>query len=182
MLNRKNEPNVFCIGHAKTGTSSLFKALKILRYNVIRLPYLNIWEKQNLDRYVKKLRDCNYDAFADYPIEWRDGYKKIDELIPNSKFILTIRDKQSLGRSYKNYFRKSLVWNANLSKLVKIINRYEKRNEEIIEYFNGRPDQLLIINITEGDGWKELCTFLDKPIPNEPFPHKNKGKYKNGNS
>ena len=25
------------------------------------------------------------------------------------------------------------------------------------------------------DGWKPLCEFLGKPIPDQPFPHKNKG-------
>ena len=34
-------------------------------------------------------------------------------------------------------------------------------------------DQLLIFNLA--DGWEPLCKFLDKPIPIEEFPHKNKG-------
>ena len=25
------------------------------------------------------------------------------------------------------------------------------------------------------DGWEPLCEFLDKPVPNEPFPHVNTG-------
>ena len=29
-----------------------------------------------------------------------------------------------------------------------------------------------------GQGWEPLCTFLDKPVPqNVPFPHVNEGKY-----
>jgi hypothetical protein len=34
-------------------------------------------------------------------------------------------------------------------------------------------DQLLIMNITEGDGWAPLCKFLGRPIPDVPFPKLN---------
>ena len=31
---------------------------------------------------------------------------------------------------------------------------------------------LLVWNLKEG--WEPLCSFLDKPIPEDPFPHENK--------
>jgi len=31
----------------------------------------------------------------------------------------------------------------------------------------------LVVCWEAGDGWKELCEFLGKPIPNVPFPHLN---------
>ena len=34
-------------------------------------------------------------------------------------------------------------------------------------------DKTLFFKVS--DGWTPLCEFLDKPIPLEPFPHKNKG-------
>jgi hypothetical protein len=34
------------------------------------------------------------------------------------------------------------------------------------------------MNTIEGDGWEKLCNFLDKPIPQIPYPHKNIGKYR----
>ena len=33
------------------------------------------------------------------------------------------------------------------------------------------PDRLLEWSIDEG--WEPLCGFLDKPVPDEPFPHAN---------
>lgn len=32
----------------------------------------------------------------------------------------------------------------------------------------------LVVCWENGDGWKELCEFLDVPIPDVPFPHLNK--------
>jgi folate-dependent tRNA-U54 methylase TrmFO/GidA len=37
LLRKKNNPKVFCIGDVKTGTSSLYKALKILGYRTVRV-------------------------------------------------------------------------------------------------------------------------------------------------
>lgn len=54
----------------------------------------------------------------------------------------------------------------------------EKRNNEMIQYFGNKKSQLLVMNIINGDGWNKLCFFLNKPIPNKPFPHKNIGSYK----
>jgi hypothetical protein len=54
----------------------------------------------------------------------------------------------------------------------------ENRNKEIIDYFKFDNTKLLVMDIIKGDGWEKLCKFLDKPIPNRPFPHKNIGKYR----
>lgn len=52
-----------------------------------------------------------------------------------------------------------------------IINTYNTRNAEIIEYFKNKQDSLLTVNWENGDGWKELCDFLNYPFPNCAFPH-----------
>ena len=36
------------------------------------------------------------------------------------------------------------------------------------------PEKLLIMDIK--DGWKPLCEFLGKPVPNQPMPHANEAK------
>ena len=54
------------------------------------------------------------------------------------------------------------------------IQEYDEHNKQVIAYFKDKPSQLLVMNITEGDGWEKLCKFLNKPIPNKAFPHKNK--------
>lgn len=43
-----------------------------------------------------------------------------------------------------------------------------------VEYvLNAAPkDKLLVFNLA--DGWEPLCEFLDLPVPDVPFPHKNK--------
>jgi hypothetical protein len=51
------------------------------------------------------------------------------------------------------------------------LNAYRKHNSEVLTYFKDRND-LLVLDVDK-DGWKELCEFLDKPVPDCPFPVKN---------
>lgn len=60
---------------------------------------------------------------------------------------------------------------------LQLIERYEKHNADVEHYFRGRSKDLLIVDWEEKSGWQELCDFLGKDIPDEPFPHANKGKY-----
>ena len=48
-----------------------------------------------------------------------------------------------------------------------------RHTQEIKDYFSGRENDLLIMDITKGDGWEKLCPFLDKPIPSENIPKEN---------
>jgi hypothetical protein len=123
--------------------------------------------------YIKK---CKYDTYADYP--FADIYQQLDEAFPNSKFILTVRDKQSLTKSHANYFIGTPFEIKTPKELERLIQEYKKHNKQVIEYFKNKPSQLLVMNIFEGDGWEKLCSFLNKPIPKRPFPHKNIGRYK----
>ena len=41
-------------------------------------------------------------------------------------------------------------------------------------YFANRPEDLLVLDVTAGDGWEPLCQFLGMPVPERPFPWENR--------
>jgi hypothetical protein len=55
------------------------------------------------------------------------------------------------------------------------LKRFNDHNEAVRTYFKERPDDLLVIDMFNGDGWVELCNFLgiEKP-PVNAFPHTNR--------
>ena len=57
-----------------------------------------------------------------------------------------------------------------------MLREYERYNREVMDYFSGRDD-LLVIDFAAGDGWEALCQFLDLPIPTARFPHANRQYY-----
>jgi hypothetical protein len=170
------------VGFQKTGPSTLREALKMLGYRVkdtssrALIPIL----KGNYTKILRMLK--NFDAVEDTP--WYMIYKELDELFPHSKFILTIRDEETWYLSVKRHIgdlrSAHHEWiygrGKGLPKEDKqnAINVYNKHNQEVIEYFKNRPNDLLIIDFTKGEKWEKLCNFLNKDIPKNPFPHYNK--------
>ena len=57
------------------------------------------------------------------------------------------------------------------------LETYRKHNEEVLAYFEKRPEDLLVIDLEEGNIWVKICGFLNIPIPDMKFPHDNKGAY-----
>jgi len=158
---------VFCIGFHKTGTNSLDEALTLLGY---RVTGPNGTKDPNVEE---------YDAFQDNP--WPIIYQELDQHYPNSKFILTIRPTDRWIDSVVRHFGANSTpmreWiygvGSPLGNEDAYIRRYENHNQEVTEYFQGRDD-LLVLELTQGEGWEKLCPFLGKEIPMVEFPHKNK--------
>ena len=183
-MNNNTSKNQFviCVGFHKTGTSSLGAALTILNYRVKGITYRPLVPilSRNYNKVLKIIK--NYDAVQDAP--WFKIYKELDELIPNTKFILTIRDEESWYYSAIKQFGdlKSAQheWiygrgNGLLKHNKKnAIDVYRKHNSDVREYFKDRPDDLLILDFTKGNEWEKLCSFLNEDIPKISFPHSNK--------
>jgi hypothetical protein len=64
------------------------------------------------------------------------------------------------------------TFHNDLSK-ANIIKSFINHNEHVIQCIPSH--QLLIFDIR--DGWEPLCQFLDKPIPDEPFPNCNEASH-----
>ncbi len=173
---------VFCIGFHKTGTTSLELALKKLGYRVTgcfgtRDP--DIAEKVHEMAYAMVEE---YDAFEDNP--WPILYRELDQHFPNSKFILTRRPAADWINSQVKDFALAQTpmrrWiygeDAGCPKGNEdiYIERYERHNRDVLEYFSDRPDDLLVFDLPKGDSWDKLCSFLGLEVPSEAFPHANK--------
>jgi hypothetical protein len=220
---QKNKSNkIFGIGMPKTGTVSLDIALKRLDYVSLHNPHpfrlawiLNIpmkhWDKRLsdfngcekrpeyrhiLDLFLKKafmeesISFKSWDAITNFGEHF---YPALDKNFPNSKFILTIRDKKTWIKSIKNHLNYSNAFHAfkedtNFLRIfthMSIFNcyyfdedhfstLYDNHLRNVKYYFKDREQDLLIIDICGGEGWERLCQFLGKEVPDVPFPHENK--------
>lgn len=190
---------VFGIGLHKTGTTSLYHAFRLLGYDAAH------WESPHWARYIweemrtegrSRTLEMHY-ALCDLPIPL--FYKELDKAYPGSKFILTIRDEDSWINSIKTHWTLRPQWDNDVfsneahhavygtTEFDEAVfrARYRKHNEDVIKYFRGR-DNFLVMNIGKGTKWSEICWLLDVPVPNVPFPHMHKSstqtKYQNGHA
>lgn len=180
---------VFGIGWAKTGTKTLGECLTILGYNhqSRRLDLAEDLRTGDLSRILALVRQK--DSFEDWP--WLLLYREFDQAFPSSRFILTQRNPERWLRSYQNLLEEANQSTKQLNEIRSLLyglpfpnvspeqlqERYLRHNQEVVDYFKDRPQQLLIIDWESGDGWQSLCKFLGKGIPQAPFPHANRGNY-----
>lgn len=174
-------PKVFVIGFHKTGTSSLGKALQILGYDVcgslktgyaVQHSYHAVWEK------AKELT-AYYDGFQDTP--WFLFYRKLYQLYPDAKFILTVRNEEKWLRSALNHFGTnhlqwhyhSLIYGKADAEKMKAI--YQFHNANVRSFFKNMPENFLEINLNaEKNIWDKLCNLIGAKKPNVKFPFANK--------
>ena len=175
---------VLGVGWAKTGTTSLGECLKILGYRHKTQDFglvddLGTEREENIYRVAE-----GYDSFEDWP--WILLYEEFDARFPGSKFILTVRDPRSWIVSYRKQLDRAGMspemdeWRTKLYGLpfpdvsdAALLERYERHNRDVRAYFADRPDDLLEVDWSTGDGWQELCAFLGRPVPRIAFPHAN---------
>lgn len=179
---------IFGIGLPKTGTSSLHEALKLLGFRSKHFPGDPTTEKELRSANYRLSVVEKYDAVMDIPIP--AVFAQLDEAWPDSKFILTVRPvdawiessrRAGFNQSYALpkpgstvEFYRALLFGCNVFDEKRYRWVYETHNKLVNDYFSGpKSDQLLTLDLTKGDGWEDLCAFLNKPVPDASFPHAN---------
>ncbi len=152
---------------------------------------------------IFKTPEATFTATCDFPSAtfWKEQLK----FYPDAKVILTVRNPEKWYKSaYDTYFNylpscPSAPFGAKvcmyfnmlapnfrkmMSKVVVrdsfggdwskegIIKKYQQHNDTVLR--ECPKEKLLVYEISEG--WKPLCKFLNKPIPDVPFPHVNDTK------
>ena len=157
-------------GLGKTGTTSLFQALQILGIKTLhsRPHFVNMRLKEKQKEVAPfSLLNNRYRAYSDVSSD----YRSFEKYNPGSLYIETYRDEEEWIDSVITHCPCSKYPDKKKAR-ERLRLRKKKHDFEIRKYFCDRAD-FLLMNITEGDGWKELCGFLDVEIPDVPFPRSN---------
>jgi hypothetical protein len=189
----QHDDKIFCIGFYKTGTTTLYDALRALGYHTVNgdTPgsYPGADDGATLIRQIDagdyRLPTFDrFDAFTDNPYFriWRQIYA----LYPDAKYILTVRDEDrwidSCVKFYRNRrLRPMRVWmfgrHANPARSPESrqawLDAYRAHNTAVREFFASRGRQYFEFDPTREGSWDRLCAFLGAPVPSRPWPHAN---------
>ena len=196
------ESKIFGVGLSRTGTTSLTSALNILGYKSIHYPdyYLDKDFKIKIQDYELE----KYETLTDVPVAYLfreldalyPGSKFILTIRDEKTWLESVSKffTRPEGNSSKGFFvdflrclkPKNKKWRSNylLRRAVYgsfkynndlYLKRYRKHNQEVINYFKGREDDFIVVNIlAENNKWEKICNFLNINEPKEEFPHNNK--------
>jgi len=172
---------VFCVGLGKTGTSTFAECMSRLGFVHRTGPGaygLLQYQAGNIDALLDLAG--RYDSVDDYP--WPFLYRALAERYPNAKFVLTVRETteawlKSLCRHYDRAgssleVRLAYGYSSPYEDLDAHRQMYEAHNRDVERYFRG-SQRFRVLSWDGGDGWQELCDFLDLDVPTEALPHRN---------
>ncbi|HSH03679.1 MAG TPA: sulfotransferase [Anaerolineae bacterium] len=186
------ERKVFGIGLSRTGTKSLSQALELVDWLVIHNPAdITTYRELSGGNYRLTLLDEHgFDGMMD--IAAAPFFAQLDKAYPGSKFILTVRERESWLDAMERHWDGKMVYGMMVGQETKLSMRrflraatygtyqfdrermgwaYDRHHEMVYNYFRERPDDLLVLNVTEGEGWEKVCPFLGIPLVEAPFPH-----------
>lgn len=196
-----HQMHVFGAGMGRTGTTSVQRALAQLGYraynfeSVIQENHFETWGKIFSGEIEPDWPALftGYDATIAWPPCF--FYKELMTAYPEAKFILTTRDPErwadSLLAAYKviaslRSFRfipkvRAMTDVMDGGMRQRLFGDEEMRREAVMQAFINHneavqrdipAERLLVYEVQQG--WEPLCDFLEKPVPDTPFPHANK--------
>ena len=190
-------------GFGRTGTRSLKQALEQLGYRRTHHMEEVAASRFQIDKWLDVVRGGDpdweaifngYNASVDFPSA--TYYRKLLKQYPEAKVILTVRDTDKWYRSTEETIwalsRQMPQWLALIPPVrdfVEVVDgtvwdrifdgRFDDETfaKRVYNDYNNQvrhdvpDDRLLVFDVA--DGWEPLCSFLGKPIPDAPFPHRN---------
>lgn len=187
-------PKVFGLGLPRTGTRSLRAALHLLGWDVAHYPV----DRASLDALIRgdggfPLLE-HYDGLADPAAI--PCFRALDARHPGAKFVLTVREKggwlASLERNWAQAaapgppggrdddargtaretrrFLREAVYGRHTFDAARLSRVYDAHLAAVRGHFDGRPGDLLVLDIAGGEGWERLAPFLGVPASARPFP------------
>ena len=185
--------SVIGAGFGRTATASMRLALEQLGFGpchhmheVIANP-----EQQRQWRAIAAGAEANWDeVFTGYrsAVDWPSAFfwMELSEHYPHAKIVLTLRSPESWYASMEKTIFKTLraggdrdsvgikliaerVFGGRLDDRDHAISIFEKNTADVQAAFG--EDRLLTYHI--GDGWEPLCRFLNRPVPDTPYPRTN---------
>lgn len=175
------------VGLGRTGTASLTTALQLLGLKCIHndVERLNdILLGTNSSPNFRRYDDV--DAVTDVPTAY--FFEEFLKAYPGLKCVLTLRNEDDWWRSIATHFRRIPIASEQENPVRWRIRHYIFGSAKPYEFLykkkfrehNARvlacvpKNQLLVMDITQGDGWEKLCGFLGIPVPqNVDFPVEN---------
>ena len=187
-------------GFGRTGTLSLKGALEHLGFGpyhmievIDRPEHVDFWQRAAAGTAVDWDEIlAGYRAAVDWPA--CSFYAELAARFPEAKVILTARDPERWYQSaWQTIFPRitrpvspddALAW-ARIRMQRKIVIEQAfggdiEDREHALAVFRQHvaevqraipPERLLVYRVA--DGWEPLCRFLERPVPDQPFPHVN---------
>jgi hypothetical protein len=176
---------VICVGLPRTGTASLASALEILGYRTLHRAILEMGREFGDETISADTFRGVYDAW-DAVMEAR-WWRPLLNAYPKAAVILTLRDVLPWFTSLREHMRAVPAHRVTFAQIAwydlfgcgepiraTCIERYKLHEIAVRAFCRDHSRSLLIFDSTRAGQWHRLCPFLGQPLPDAPYPWKNR--------
>ncbi|MCO6499204.1 MAG: hypothetical protein J5I47_02370 [Vicingus serpentipes] len=118
--------------------------------------------RDNSEQWYNSLVNFHSKLYGNGEVPTVELLKKVDYVYPGWTWN-TIKKMYNITE-YDNPYSKEML-----------IAYYEKHNKDVLNYFKDRPNDLLVINVSDKNSYQQLAKFIDVVVgENEDFPWENK--------
>lgn len=159
---------VFCIGYNKTGTTSLGKALESLGFKNSSFNR-RVWRKLYLKGKIDAVLNytARFESFDDLPWLKEDMIPLLDHTFKGSRFIYLERDEEGWKKSFSQW---TYSVTGKFLDCEKGWEDYLNHRAFVMSYFADRQEDLLVLRISDPEGFSKLGKFLDIKTEQKAFP------------
>lgn len=191
--------SVIGAGFGRTGTLSLKSALETLGYNKCHHMIEVIHKPGEAEKWMQAIDAESVDwdnllAGFSATVDWPacHFYKELADYYPQAKVLLSVRDPlqwfESMSETTLRVISKRMqasdaqqpknlgtelvvktVFGGKINDPEHGIRVFNQHTQDVINAIDS--ERLLIFDVRQG--WEPLCQFLDKPVPDVPFPRVN---------
>lgn len=175
---------IFGIGLNKTGTRSLADAVRLLGFKALHkgdAATSALVERAEAEGMPLLTHiGPRFDAYFDVEAIIR-RFQELDGQYPNSRFIMSTRSLEGWLHSREKHVRANIelaARGAYSGEWLEVDHdgwraEWMEHHAAVTNYFAGRED-MLVMDMTAGDGWNKLAPFLGRRVPSRAFPWENR--------
>ncbi len=103
-------------------------------------------------------------------------FRELDLAFANSKFILTVRTPHEWvecmlrPRLVREQMAPEALYGSARMDRTAMLAAYELHKAAVLAHFVGREEDLLVMDLYDGEQWDELCPFIGARLPRRSFP------------
>lgn len=119
-------------------------------------------------------------SIRDSDEQWFNSFVKFHSKIFGNGLVPTWEVLKKIRYVYRGWIYEARINGYNVTEQddpydkSKLTQHYNRRNESILEYFKTRPNDLLVINLSEENAFQKFCDFIDVKSNKTVFPWENK--------
>ncbi|MDO5655741.1 MAG: sulfotransferase [Flavobacteriaceae bacterium] len=193
----KGNQRIFILSLQKTGTTStgdffVHFGYPVVRSDLAQLRHWNAyWYQGEFEKIFQDTVFKNHQVFEDAPFWATDFYQILYKKFPDAKFVLLTRNSQkwfdSLAKHGNGKAPGNAQFHARIYGIPEAVEKdfniydhqthylefYEKRNQEIIHYFDSKQAEFIHIQLEDPLKWQKLATFAGLELNEEIRLHSN---------